>query len=116
MTDGVRCCPEMDVFEGECLACGYIHDLPDREERDGDVETLQMQRELERLHELSTESTPREHALARVRDALAALEQVPVAGVDAQKAATVRAVAGDLEAIETALTHEVAQQREDDDA
>jgi len=84
---------------------------------DGETGSLQQQqRELERLHELPTESTPREQALARVRDALAAVEQVPVAGVDAQKAATIRAVAGDLEAIETALTHEVAQQREDDDA
>jgi hypothetical protein len=82
-----RCCPEMDVHRGTCLACWHVH----------------------------TPDPPREAALANVRDALAAVHEIPVAGVDDQKAATVRAVADDLGALEAQLANEVEQLREDDD-
>jgi hypothetical protein len=53
--------------------------------------------------------SPREQALADVRDALAAAESIPVAGVDEQKAATVRDVVDGLVALEKQLTNEVEQ-------
>lgn len=62
-----------------------------------------------------TEQTPREQALASTRDALAALHEIPVAGVDQQKAETILAVVEDVQALEQQLTNEVEQQRGDDD-
>lgn len=62
-----------------------------------------------------TTDGPRAEALANVRDALAAVESVPVAGVDAAKGEAVRDVAADLGALEKQLTNEVEQLQEVDD-
>lgn len=61
------------------------------------------------------DDTPRETALADVRDALATLHTVPVTGLDAEKAETVLEVAETVESLEKQLANEVDQLAEDDD-
>jgi hypothetical protein len=53
-----------------------------------------------------------EEALAGVRDSLAAVRKIPVAGLDAEKARQIIEAADGLESVERALTHEVEQERE----
>ena len=57
--------------------------------------------------------SPREQALADVRDALAALNSVPAAGLDEMKHGQLREAVDNVEALERSLTNEV-EQREDD--
>lgn len=54
----------------------------------------------------------REQSLAGVRDALAALQQVPAAGLDAAKHETFQGMIDDATALERALSNEADQLRE----
>ncbi|WP_226043344.1 hypothetical protein [Natrinema sp. DC36] len=56
----------------------------------------------------------REQSLAGVRDALAALQQVPAAGLDAEKHETLREMTEDASALERALSNEADQLRDCD--
>lgn len=57
----------------------------------------------------------REQALAGVRDALAGIQSVPAAGLDAEKHETVREMVEDATALERSLANEVEQMREGSD-
>lgn len=54
----------------------------------------------------------REEALARVRDALAPLQEVPAVGLDAEKHETLRELSDSLSSLESELTNEVSQMRD----
>lgn len=56
----------------------------------------------------------REQSLSGIRDALAALQQVPAAGLDAEKHETITDNIDDLRSLERALQNEVDQMRETD--
>lgn len=56
----------------------------------------------------------REKALASVRDALAALQRVPAAGLDESKHATVRELTDGATSLERSLANEVEQLRGED--
>ena len=57
----------------------------------------------------------RRQALAGVRDALAGLQTIPAAGLDAEKHEKIRDDIADLRALERSLTNEVDQMEETDD-
>jgi hypothetical protein len=61
-----------------------------------------------------SEMKSREDALAGVRDALAAVNRVPAAGIDKEKHETLSDVADDLWSLERALQNEIDQQRGND--
>lgn len=58
----------------------------------------------------------REQSLAGVRDALAALQGVPAAGLDAEKHETLSGMVDDATALERSLANEVDQMRESSDS
>lgn len=58
---------------------------------------------------------PKERALAKVRDALAALEGVPGVALDDSKFVQLQSAADDVASLERALTNEVEQLREEPD-
>jgi len=61
-----------------------------------------------------TDVEVREQALSNVRDALAALQHVPAAGLDESKHETVRELTEGATSLERALANEVEQMRGDD--
>ncbi len=60
------------------------------------------------------DSEPLEVALSNVREALAAVQNVPAVALDEQKAEQLRCAVDDLGALESALSHETNQQRAED--
>ncbi|GGN84436.1 hypothetical protein [Haloarcula pellucida] len=58
----------------------------------------------------------REQALSNVRDAVAALQQVPAPALDAEKHDLLQEADDNLRSLERALTNEVDQLRESNDA
>jgi len=62
------------------------------------------------------QETPRERALAEIRDALAALHRVPAAGVRGEQTEALHDAVDTVEGLEAALANEVDQLREADDA
>ena len=63
-----------------------------------------------------SERESREKALASVRDAVAALQGVPAAALDAEKHEQLVGADDDLRSLERALTNEVEQLRESEES
>ena len=58
----------------------------------------------------------REQSLAKTREALAALQQIPAAALDETKYETVSEMVGNARSLERELQNETEQMRGDDDA
>lgn len=56
---------------------------------------------------------PREEALSELREALASIESVPAVALDEEKLELLRCARDDVMALESAVTNEVEQQRQE---